>query len=46
MTPAQVAFAAALAVLTLVITAFAVYVVSSVMWAGRWYPRRRDGRSP
>lgn len=34
-------FSIALAVITLVITGFALYVASSTMWAGRWYRRRR-----
>jgi len=38
---AQVLFAIALGIITLVITAFALYVVSSTMWGGRWYHRRR-----
>jgi len=37
----QVLFSIALGTITLVITGFALYVVSSTMWAGRWYHRRR-----
>ena len=40
MTPAQIAFSVALGVITLVITAFALYVASSTMWGDRWYGRR------
>ena len=36
MTTAQVLFAIALGAITLVITLFALYVLSSTMWAGRW----------
>jgi len=43
-TPAQVAFTVALATVTLVITAFAVFVASSTMWARRWYPRPERDR--
>jgi hypothetical protein len=38
---AQVLFAVALGIITLVITGFALYVASSTMWGGRWYHRRR-----
>ena len=41
MTTAQTVFAIALGAITLLITAFAVYVVSSTMWSGRWLRRRR-----
>ncbi len=41
MTAAQVLFAIALGVVTLLITGFALYVTSSTMWGGRWYRRRR-----
>ena len=40
MTPAQVAFSIALGTLTLLITAFGLYVVSSTRWGNRWYRRR------
>jgi len=40
MTRAQVLFAVALGTITLVITAFALYVASSTMWGDRWYHRR------
>ncbi len=41
MTTAQVIFSVALGAVTLLVTAFAVYVVSSTFWAGRWVRRRR-----
>jgi len=41
MTTAQTLFAVALGAVTLLITAFAVYVVSSTMWSGRWVRGRR-----
>jgi len=37
----QVLFAIALGSMTLVITGFALYVLSSTMWSDRWYHRRR-----
>jgi len=40
-TPAQLAFSIALATITLLITAFALYVASSTMWSDRWYRRGR-----
>ena len=40
MTPAQTAFSVALGVIAVVITVFAVYVVSSTMWGDRWYRKR------
>jgi hypothetical protein len=40
-TPAQVAFSIALGTITLLITAFGIYVVSSTRWSDRWYRRRR-----
>lgn len=40
MTTAQVLFAAGLGLVTLVITLFGIYVVSSTMWGDRWYRRR------
>jgi len=43
-TPAQIAFAVALGLVTVVIAAFAAYVVSSTMWSNRWY-RGRDRES-
>ena len=45
MSTAQVLFAIALGIITLVITGFALYVVSSTMWGGRWYHRRRPDDS-
>jgi membrane protein implicated in regulation of membrane protease activity len=36
---AQVVFSIALGSLTLLITFFAFYVVSSTMWGDRWYRR-------
>jgi hypothetical protein len=38
---AQTFFALALGGITLFITFFALYVVSSVLWADRWFPRKR-----
>ncbi|MGH9164960.1 MAG: hypothetical protein ACRDZW_05535 [Acidimicrobiales bacterium] len=40
MTTAQVLFAVALGAVTLLVGAFAVYVLSSTMWANRWMRRR------
>jgi hypothetical protein len=40
-TTPQILFSVALATMALVITLFAVYVVSSTMWGDRWYGRRR-----
>jgi len=37
---AQTLFSIALAVVALVITGFAVYVLSTVLWADRWVRRR------
>jgi hypothetical protein len=37
---AQTLFAIALGVVTVVISGFAVYVLSTVMWADRWVRRR------
>jgi len=39
-TPAQLAFSIALGSITLLITLFALYVVSSTKWSDRWYRRR------
>ncbi len=39
MTTAQLVFSVALGVVTLLVTAFAVYVVSSTMWGDRWFRR-------
>lgn len=39
---AQAVFGTALAVVTLIITAFAVYVAWSTMWSDRWYQKRED----
>lgn len=41
MTTAQALFAVALGTITLLITAFALYVLSSTVWAGRWVRGRR-----
>lgn len=41
MTTAQALFAAALGAVTLLITFFALYVLSSTVWAGRWVRRRK-----
>ncbi len=40
MTTAQTVFAIALGAVSLGITFFALYVVSSTMWGDRWYGRR------
>ena len=40
-TTAQLLFSIVLGALTLLITVFGVYVVSSTMWGDRWYRRRR-----
>ena len=45
MSAAQILFAIALGVVTLVITGFALYVASSTMWGDRWYGRRRPDDS-
>ncbi|MDP9441114.1 MAG: hypothetical protein M3P34_02800 [Actinomycetota bacterium] len=45
MTTAQVVFSVALGSITLLITAFAIYVISSTVWANRWV-RRSDGGRP
>jgi hypothetical protein len=37
---AQTLFAVALGVITLMITGFAVYVLSTVVWADRWVRRK------
>ena len=39
MTTAQLVFSVALGVVTLLVTAFALYVVSSTMWGDRWFRR-------
>ena len=41
MTTAQTLFAVALGAVTLLITAFALYVLSSTMWSDRWVRGRR-----
>ncbi len=41
MSTTQILFSIALATITLVITGFALYVVSSTMWGDRWYGRRK-----
>ena len=38
---AKTMFAIALGVITLMITGFAVYVISTVVWADRWVRRGR-----
>ncbi|MGH9183634.1 MAG: hypothetical protein ACRDZ9_07510 [Acidimicrobiales bacterium] len=40
MSAPQAVFAVALGVVTVVVMAFAVYVVSSTMWGDRWFGRR------
>jgi hypothetical protein len=37
---AQTLFSIALGVITLMITGFALYVASSVLWADRWFGKR------
>lgn len=39
MTTAQLVFSVALGVVVVLVTAFAVYVVSSTMWGDRWFRR-------
>ena len=41
MTTAQVVFAVALGSIALLISVFALYVVSSTMWGDRWIRRSR-----
>ena len=41
MSTAQALFAVALGAVTLLITGFALYVLSSTMWSGRWMGTRR-----
>ena len=41
MTTAQTLFAIALGAITLLITFFALYVLSSTVWAGRWVRRKQ-----
>lgn len=43
MTTAQVVFSVALASITLLITGFAIYVISSTAWANRWVRRGDAG---
>lgn len=38
-TTAQLVFSVALGVVTLLVIAFGVYVVSSTMWGDRWFRR-------
>ena len=45
MSAAQILFAIALGMITLIITGFALYVASSTMWGDRWYGRRRPDDS-
>jgi hypothetical protein len=40
MTTAQVLFSIALGAITLLITAYAVYVAGSTMWGDRWFRKR------
>ena len=40
LTTAQTLFSIALTVVALIITGFAVYVLSTVLWADRWIRRR------
>lgn len=39
-TTAQTLFAIALAMITLLITLFSLYVVSTTMWGNRWFRKR------
>ena len=39
MTTAQLVFAIALGVITVLVTLFAAYVVSTTMWGNRWFRR-------
>jgi hypothetical protein len=41
LTTAQTVFSIALGAMTLLITGFAIYVISSTMWADRWYRSRK-----
>lgn len=41
---AQALFATALALVTLIITGFGIYVAWSTMWSDRWYQRRGDDK--
>ncbi|HUR18727.1 MAG TPA: hypothetical protein VMZ51_07310 [Acidimicrobiales bacterium] len=43
MTLAQTLFAVALGGVTLLVTGFALYVLSSTLWAGRWFRSRHRG---
>lgn len=43
MTLAQTLFAVALGGVTLLVTGFAIYVLSSTVWAGRWFRSRGSG---
>jgi hypothetical protein len=40
LTTAQAIFGTALALVTLIITGFAIYVAWSTMWSDRWYQKR------
>ena len=39
MTTAQLVFSVALAIVTVLVTLFALYVVSTTMWGNRWFRR-------
>jgi hypothetical protein len=45
MTTAQWIFVVALGAIAILIVFFAFYVISSTMWAGRWYGRKRGPQS-
>ena len=45
MTTAQWIFVVALGAIAVLIAFFTVYVVSSTMWGGRWYGRKRGTQS-
>jgi hypothetical protein len=40
MSTGQVVFLIAFAAVVALVTFFALYLLSSTMWGGRWYPRR------
>ena len=42
MTTAQTLFAIALGLVALLITFFALYVLSSTTWGDRWLPKRKN----
>jgi len=44
MTTAQWIFVVALGAIAVLITFFSLYVLSSTMWGGRWYGRKRGAQ--